>query len=146
MAKRNVSLVASGTFRRNTTAVKSALLEIMKANPEAVVTVGPYKPVAEFIKLARQAKMDAVFVAISFVGSDALAQELGDKGAGVIVSQVVPYPWDTSVPVVASYQAALTAANGKAGFVSLEGYLVGRLVVQALKRVSGEPTREAVQD
>jgi ABC-type branched-subunit amino acid transport system substrate-binding protein len=148
MAKRNMSLVASGTFRRNTTAVKSALLEIMKANPEAVVTVGPYKPIAEFIKLARQAKMDAVFVAISFVGPDALAQEMGDKGAGVIVSQVVPFPGDTSLPVVASYQTALAALdpNAKPGFVSLEGYLVGRLVIEALKRVPGEPTREALLD
>jgi branched-chain amino acid transport system substrate-binding protein len=148
MAKRNMSLVASGTFRRNTTAVKSALLEIMKANPEAVVTVGPYKPIAEFFKLARQAKMDAVFVAISFVGSDALAQEMGDKGGGVIVSQVVPFPGDTSLPVVASYQAALAALDpeAKPGFVSLEGYLVGRLVIEALKRVPGEPTREALLD
>ncbi len=148
MAKRNMSLVASGTFRRNTTAVKSALLEIMKANPEAVVTVGPYKPIAEFFKLARQAKMDAVFVAISFVGSDALAQEMGDKGAGVIVSQVVPFPGDTSIPVVASYQVALAALDpeAKPGFVSLEGYLVGRLVIEALKRVPGEPTREALLD
>jgi branched-chain amino acid transport system substrate-binding protein len=148
MAKRNMSLVASGTFRRNTTAVKSALLEIMKANPEAVVTVGPYKPIAEFIKLARQAKMDAVFVAISFVGSDALAQEMGDKGAGVIVSQVVPFPGDKSIPVVAAYQAALAALapEAKPGFVSLEGYLVGRLVIEALKRVTGEPTREALLD
>jgi len=148
MAKRNMSLVAAGTFRRNTTAVKSALLEIMKANPEAVVTVGPYKPVAEFIKLARQAKMDAVFVAISFVGSDALALEMGDKGAGVIVSQVVPFPADKSVPLVASYQAALAAHDpgAKPGFVSLEGYLVGRLVIEALKRVPGEPTREALLD
>jgi branched-chain amino acid transport system substrate-binding protein len=148
MAKRNMSLVASGTFRRNTTAVKSALLEIMKANPEAVVTVGPYKPIAEFFKLARQAKMDAVFVAISFVGPDALAQEMGDQGAGVIVSQVVPFPGDTSLPVVASYQVALAALDpeAKPGFVSLEGYLVGRLVIEALKRVPGEPTREALLD
>jgi branched-chain amino acid transport system substrate-binding protein len=148
MAKRNMSLVASGTFRRNTTAVKSALLEIMKANPEAVVTVGPYKPIAEFIKLARQAKLDAVFVAISFVGPDALAQEMGDQGAGVIVSQVVPFPGDTSLPVVASYQTALAALDpdAKPGFVSLEGYLVGRLVIEALKRVPGEPTREALLD
>ncbi len=93
LTKRNMSLVASGTFKRNTTAVKSALLDIMKAQPEAVVTVGPYKPVAEFIKLARQVKLDALFVAISFVGSDLLAQELGSDGAGVIVSQVVPFPW-----------------------------------------------------
>src|SRR5436309_2740670 len=148
MAKRNISLVASGTFRRNTTAVKSALLEIMKAKPEAVVTVGAYKPIAEFIKLARQAKMDAVFVSISFVGPDALAQEMGDRGAGVIVSQVVPFPGDKSVPVVAAYQAALAALDpeAKPGFVSLEGYLVGRLVIEALKRLPGEPTREALLD
>ena len=90
MAKRNMQLVSRGTFKRNTTAVKSALLDIMKGQPQAVVTVGPYLPIAMFVKLARQLKMDAVFVAISFVGSNSLAQELGNQGAGVIVSQVVP--------------------------------------------------------
>jgi branched-chain amino acid transport system substrate-binding protein len=148
MAKRELSLVASGTYRRNTTAVKSALLEIMKANPQAVVTVGAYKPIAEFVKLARQVKLDATFVAISFVGSDSLAEELGSQGADVIVSQVVPFPRDKSVPVVASYQAAIAAVDSQAkpGFVSLEGYLVGRLVVEALKRIPGEPSREALLD
>ena len=148
MAKRNMSLVASGTFKRNTTAVKSALLDIVKGNPQAIVTVGPYKPIAEFIKLAHQLKFDAAFVAISFVGSDSLAEELGNQGAGVIISQVVPFPSDKSLPVVSSYSAALAAKspNAKPGFVSLEGYLVGRVVVEALKRVPGEPTREALLD
>lgn len=148
MAQRNMALVASGSFKRNTTAVKSALLDIMKGNPQAVVTVAPYKPVAEFIKLAHQVKMTPVFVAISFVGSNSLAQELGGDGAGVIVSQVVPFSSDRSLPVVADYQKALTADDAKAepGFVSLEGYLVGRLVVEALKRINGEPTREKLLD
>lgn len=148
MAKRNMTLVASGTFQRNTEAVKSALLDIMKAAPEAVVTVAPYKPLANFIKLARQVNLNAVFVAISFVGSDALAHELAGAGAGVIVSQVVPFPRDRSLPVVASYQAALLALDSKAkpNFVSLEGYLVGRLVVETLKRLPGEPTREGFLD
>ena len=148
MAKRNMSLVAEGAFKRNTTAVKSALLDIMKARPEAVVTVAPYKPVAEFIKLAHQVKLQAVFVAISFVGSDSLAQELGDQGTGVIVTQVVPFPWDATLPVVKAYQGAIAAvdSNAKPGFVSLEGYLTGRLVVEALKRIKGEPTREALLD
>src|ERR1700676_4516398 len=148
MGKRNMTLAASGSFKRNTVAVKSALLDIMKAEPEAVVTVAPYKPVAEFIKVAHQVQFNAVFVAISFVGSDSLAKELGKDGAGVIVSQVVPSPWDDSLPVVASYQHALTAADAtaKPGFVSLEGYVVGRLVVDALKRIKGEPTREALLD
>lgn len=146
LSKRNMSLVASGTFKRNTIAVKTALLDIMKARPEAVVTIGPYKPVAQFIKLAHEVKMNSVFVAISFVGSGSLAQELGSEGAGVIVSQVVPFPDDTSLPIVASYHSAITAVDphAKSGFVSLEGYMVGRLVVDALKRIGGEPTREAL--
>ena len=148
LAKRNMALVASGTFKRNTTAVKSALLDIMKGDPQAVVTVGPYKPIAEFIKLAHQVKLNAVFVAISFVGSDSLASELGSQGTGVVVSQVVPFPFDRSLPLVASYQVAITATNAgaKPGFVSLEGYMAGRLVVEALKRIPGEPTREALLD
>ena len=148
LAKRHMSLVASGSFKRNTTAIKSALLDIIKGDPQAVVTVGPYKPVAAFIKLARQLKIDAAFVAISFVGSDSLAEELGSQGTGVIVSQVVPFPWDKSLPVVASYTTALATVNpnAKPSFVSLEGYLVGRVVVEALKRIVGEPTREALLD
>jgi len=148
MAKRNMTLVAEGTFKRNTTAVKSALLEIMKGQPQAVVTVGPYKPIAAFIKLARQLKVDAAFIAISFVGSDSLAQELGNQGTGVVVSQVVPFPGDRSLPAVVSYQAALAAVSPKSkpGYVSLEGYLVGALVVAALKRIPGEQTREAFLD
>jgi len=148
MAKRNMTLVSSGNFKRNTVAVKSALLDIMKGNPEAVVTVAPYKPVAEFVKLAHQVKMNALFVAISFVGSDSLAKELGHDGSGVIVSQVVPFPEDKSLPVVAAYQKALAAddAAAKPGFVSLEGYLAGRLTIEALKRVDGEPTREKLLD
>ncbi len=148
MKKRGLELIAEGTYKRNTVAVKSALLTIRKAKPQAVVMVGAYKPCAAFIKLARKVKMNAKFVNISFVGSKALAKELGQDGEGVIVSQVVPLPSDTSLPVVAAYHKALKAHNPKAepGFVSLEGYMVGRLVVQALAKIDGEITRKALMD
>ena len=148
MKKRGLELVAEGTYKRNTVAVKSALLTIRKAKPQAVVMVGAYKPCAAFIKLARKVQMNAKFVNISFVGSKALAKELGKDGEGVIVSQVVPLPSDTSLPLVAAYQKALKAHDPKAepGFVSLEGYMVGRLVVQALAKMDGEITRKALMD
>lgn len=144
LEKRGMSLAAEGTYTRNTTAVKKALLSIRKAKPDAVVMVGAYKPVAEFIKLARKMKMDSTFVNISFVGSDALSQELGDAREGVIISQVVPFPWDTSIPVVAQYTEALTAfdAEAKPGFVSLEGYIVGRLAIEGLEAAGKDLTRE----
>ncbi len=148
MDKRGLELVAEGTYKRNTTAVKSALLKIRKANPQAVVMVGPYKPIAAFIKLADKVGMKATFVNISFVGSKALAKELGDSGAGVVVTQVVPFPWDTSLPLVANYQAALKANNPDAepGFVSLEGYMVGRITIMALAKIDGEVTRQKLMD
>jgi branched-chain amino acid transport system substrate-binding protein len=141
--KRGMKLVAEGTYRRNTTAVKTALLAIRKGDPQAVVMVGAYAPCAEFIKLAKQIKVDAVFVNISFVGANALAKELGKEGAGVVVTQVVPFPWDTSLPLVAQYQAALRAATPDAepGFVSFEGYMVGRLAVQTLNELGHDVTR-----
>jgi branched-chain amino acid transport system substrate-binding protein len=144
MKKRGLELIAEGTYKRNTTAVKIALLTIRKARPEAVVMVGAYKPSAVFIKLARKLKMDVVFVNISFVGSRALAKALGKDGEGVVVTQVVPLPEKKDIPVVDRYQRAMLAydANAELGFVSLEGYLVGRLVIEALEKLGENVTRE----
>jgi branched-chain amino acid transport system substrate-binding protein len=146
LEKRQMQLAGEGTFERNTVAVKAALLAIKKAEPEAVIMISPYKPAAEFIKLAKQIKFNPTFVNISFVGSDALAKELGPVGAGVVITQVVPFPLDTAIPVVGRYQASLkaNAPDAKPGFVSLEGYLVGRAIIAALEKVSGDPTRQAL--
>ncbi len=143
LERRGMALVAEGTFTRNTVAVRSALLEIRRAAPDAVVMVGPYKPMAEFIRLSTSLNFAPTFVNISFVGSDALAAELGPDGEGVIISQVVPFPWDDSLPVVKAYHAALAASapEAKPGFVSLEGYLVGRLAIAALQQAGPNPTR-----
>src|SRR5205807_1305378 len=72
--------------------------------------------------------------------------ELGAEGKGVIVSQVVPFPGDASLKVVADYQAALKVVDAKAApeFVSLEGYLVGRLAIAALEKAGPELTREGL--
>jgi ABC-type branched-subunit amino acid transport system substrate-binding protein len=146
LAKRGMELAAEATFERNTVAVKSALLSLKRAEPEAVAMVGPYKPCAEFIKLARKVDFNPVFINISFVGASAFAKELGPDGKGVIVSQVVPFPWDASLKVVADYQAAIKAVDAKAEpeFVSLEGYLVGRLAIAALDKAGDQPTREGL--
>ncbi|HEV2955742.1 MAG TPA: ABC transporter substrate-binding protein [Xanthobacteraceae bacterium] len=141
LAKRGLELAGEATYERNTVAVKTALIALKRAEPEAVVMVGAYKPCAEFIRLARKREFNPVFVNISFVGAAALAKELGPDGKGVVVSQVVPFPWDTSLKLVADYQAAI---KGAPDFVSLEGYLVGRLAIAALEKMGGEPTRDAL--
>lgn len=143
LEKRGLELTAESTYERNTKAVGSAVRALRRVEPEAVVMVGTYAPCAEFIRLARRSGFDPIFVNISFVGANALAKELGPDGDGVIVSQVVPFPWDASAQVVADYQAAEKALDPalKPDFVSLEGYLSGRLVAAALEMAGPNPTR-----
>ena len=145
LGRRDMVLVAEGAYVRNTTAVKRALLDIREGNPQAVIIIGAYQPAATFIRWARRIGVNAVFVNISFVGSNSLLNELGTAGEGVVVTQVVPFPQDTSVPVVARYHESLEMvdADSSPGFVSLEGYLAGLLIVEGLDRTGPEPTRES---
>ena len=134
LERRGMQPVAVGLYPRNTIAVKTALLDLRQGRPEAVVLVGAYEPVAALIAWARHTGLDPVFMTVSFVGSNALAKKLGPAGAGVYVTQVVPYPWGDSLPVVGQYRRALSALDPAAvpGFVSFEGYLAGRLALASL--------------
>ncbi len=143
LERRDMEPVAIGLYPRNTTAVRTAFLDLRQGDPEAVVLVGAYTPVAALIAWARHLGEDWTFVTISFVGSNALAEELGPVGDGVFVTQVVPFPIDDSLPVVSSYLSALSAHDPGAvpGFISLEGYLAGRLAVVGLERCGRNLTR-----
>ncbi|MXY91184.1 MAG: ABC transporter substrate-binding protein [Gammaproteobacteria bacterium] len=135
---------AEVSYPRNTEAVKLALLDLRRAGAEAVVIIGAYQPASTMIRWARKLDYSPYFVNISFIGSEALASTLGEDGAGVYVTQVVPFPEDASLPVVAEYQAALRRIDSSAtpSFVSLEGYLAGRLAAEGLRLAGPEPTRE----
>ena len=147
LRNRGLEPVAAAYYQRNTSAVKTALLSIVPSDPEALIMIGAYSPVARAIELARE-DISPVFMAVSFVGSNALAAELGPEGAGVYVTQVVPLPGDANIPVVAAYQAALAEYDSGAvpGFVSLEGYLAGRLAIAALEECGPELSRQCFMD
>ncbi len=144
LEKREMDMVSIGVYTRNTIAVKAALLDLRRGNPEAVIMIGAYQPVAALILWARHTGLDAVFMTVSFVGSNALAQELGPAGVGVFVTQVVPFPTDSSIEIVKDYLRAVRELSSwhDPSFVSLEGYLAGRLAIAGLERCGPEPTRE----
>ena len=145
---RSMKPVSIGLYPRNTTAVKTALLDLKRGAPEAVIMIGAYEPVAALIAWARHTGLDPIFMTVSFVGSNALARELGPVGEGVYVTQVVPFPTDDSVPVVSSYLKALSNFEPEAtpGFVSLEGYLAGRLAIAALEGCGRDVNRACFLD
>lgn len=144
LERRGMHLAALGVYPRNTVAVKTALLDMRAGNPEAIIMIGAYQPVAALIAWARYTGIDPIFMTVSFVGSNALAEELGPRGTGVYVTQVVPFPTDDSLPIVAAYLDALAAyaPDASPGFVSLEGYLAGRMAIAGLDSCGRAVSRE----
>lgn len=142
--RHGVELVATGAYMRNTTAVKTALLGLNREAPEAIIVIGAYLPSAVFTQWARKLGVKALIFNISFVGSDALAATLGEAGDGVYITQVVPFPQGDAIPLLAEYRKALVASDATArpSFVSLEGYIAGRLTADVLARAGSTPTRE----
>ncbi len=144
VTRHGLNLIEEVYYTRNTEAVKIALLDLRRADTEAVVIVGAYRPAATLIRWARRLNFNPYFINISFIGSAALAKALKADGTGVYVTQVVPFPGDTTLQVVGEYQKALKKldASSEPNFVSLEGYLAGRLAIEGLKLAGPAPTRQ----
>jgi ABC-type branched-subunit amino acid transport system substrate-binding protein len=144
LTKRNLQPAASVTVERNSIDVTAALAEILKTGPEAVIQISAYKSCAALIKQAKAKSYGGQFFNVSFVGSKALADELGDPGAGVTISQVVPFPYTPSSAIVREYQQRMTAAGNKEfDFSSMEGFLAAKVFTEGLRKAGKNPTRES---
>lgn len=127
--------VATATVERNSVDVAAAVRTINAAMPDAVVQISAYKSCAAYIRAARAAGYGGTFYNVSFVGTQALADELGKDGAGVVVSQVVPSPYYPARPIAREFADAVKkAGNVQANFSSMEGYLAAKVVTEGLKR------------
>ncbi len=143
LKKRKLELAAKGTVERNTVDVAKAVEGIRKADPQAVVMISAYKSCAAFIKEMKRKGANPTFWNVSFVGSKALAAELDREGRGVQISQVVPFPWDNSIPVVKEYRGLLAQAKAEPGFGTLEGYIAAKVMVEGLRRAGRNLTRDS---
>jgi ABC-type branched-subunit amino acid transport system substrate-binding protein len=136
LKKFNLGPAAVATFERNSVQVGAAVKDIVAARPDVVVQVGSYKSCAAFIREARKAGYGGQFYNVSFVGTQALSDELDKEALGVVVSQVMPYPFSPAIGIVRDYLDAVKAAGGdtKPNYSSLEGYVDARVFVEGLKR------------
>ncbi|MDP2000698.1 MAG: ABC transporter substrate-binding protein [Rhodoferax sp.] len=132
--------VAQATVERNSVDVAAAVKTLMAASPDAVIQVSAYKSCAAFIREARKAGFGGTFFNVSFVGTQALSDELGKEAAGVVVSQVVPSPYNSARPIAREFAEAVKKAGGgaNANFSSLEGYLAARVVTEGLGRAGSK--------
>ena len=137
---------ALGTVQRNTVDVAQAVKDIVAKAPDAVVQISAYKASAAFIREARKAGYGGTFFNVSFVGTQALADELGKSGRGIMVSQVMPFPYSSSMALSREYLGAVAKAGADAqpNYSSMEGYVAAKILAEGLKRAGRAPSREAL--
>jgi branched-chain amino acid transport system substrate-binding protein len=138
--------VAAATVERNSVDVADAVAKLLPSRPEAIVQVSAYKSCAAFIRAARKAGYGGQFYNVSFVGTQALADELGPDARGVVVSQVMPYPFAPLTAITNEFLGAAGAAQPQVqpNYSSIEGYIAGRVVLEGLRRAGASISRETL--
>jgi branched-chain amino acid transport system substrate-binding protein len=140
-------------YRRNTVDVDDAVAQLRAHRPpiKAIVMVATYRAAAKFIEKTRDLYPAMIYTNVSFVGSTALAEELmllGSRYAsGVIVTQVVPAVDSYATPIL-DYKSALAKffPGQTPGYVSLEGFVAARVLVEALRRTGPQLDTEKLVD
>ena len=135
-----------GVYQRNTLYARDGFESLKNweqltgARCQLVVSVGAYANIARFTAYSRNKGANWIVSAVSFTGADNFRTELKDFGVndGVVMTQVVP-PLESNLPIVEEARGAL---GSDFGYVSLEGYIVGRLFIAALEQVPGPITRQ----
>ena len=140
-------------YKRNTVDVDEAVNQLRAQKPaiRAVVMVATYRAAAKFIEKTRDTYPGMVYTNVSFVGSTELAEELNLLGprfaSGVIVTQVVPAVGGYSSAVLEYKNALAKYFPGEApDYVSLEGYIAAKVLIQGLKQTGGSLDTEHVID
>jgi ABC-type branched-subunit amino acid transport system substrate-binding protein len=127
---------------------KDVVVEVIKASPDSIILLGGGRHCYEFLKQFKESPdAGAQLYLMSIMPQADVVKTLGEvKARGIVISQAVPYPFSATLPLVFEYQRLMKqyAPNEPLSFSSLEGFVVGKITVAALKRAGKNPTREKV--
>jgi ABC-type branched-subunit amino acid transport system substrate-binding protein len=143
LEKLNAKPVSVSTVERNSVDVATAVQAIVPTQPEAIVQISAYKSCAAFVREARKAGFGGQFCNVSFVGTAALAKELGPEARGVVVSQVMPYPFAPTTALSGEFlQAVAAVGEVEPNYGTIEGFVAAKTFVEGLKRTATPLNRE----
>jgi branched-chain amino acid transport system substrate-binding protein len=147
LAPLNLKPVATAKADANSSDLAPALKTILAANPEAIIQIGTFKSSATFVRLARQAGFKGNLYNLSLVDTQALSDELGAVARGVVVSQVMPFPYASGSLVSTEYLNALQASGLVAStpnYTGMEGFVAAKVFAEAARRAGRAMTRESL--
>jgi ABC-type branched-subunit amino acid transport system substrate-binding protein len=168
---KGLSIVAEATYQRGTpysASMTDQIALLRRADPDAVICVGAYAACAAFIRDSRDSGWEVPIANVSFVGSESLLALLKQSGAEarkdytlhLINSQVVPSYHRTNLSAVEEYRRLMDRHQPRTppglgdpdyqplpySFVSFEGFLDAKLLVQVLRQLGPDLRRERIKE
>jgi len=134
-------IVASALSGVNSDKVDAAVAELLKARPQAIIQVSLFNAAAAFIRKMRLSGYGGQFLTFSVVGIDPLFTALGKEIGGIVVSQVVPSPRSSGLPIVKEYLDVLNQTDQAPSYESVEGYIAARCFAEGLRRSLADGSR-----
>lgn len=147
LTSRGLQLAARAPYPRNTDDVTAAVRTIKGSNAQAVIMIAINRAAAAFIRQYREAGGGAQLYNISVVNPAEIVRLAGIRHAhGLGISQVVPFPYTPTLPVIREYQTLLArhAPGQGVNYTSFEQFLGAKVLTEALRRAGPRPTRERV--
>ena len=146
----DLPILAKAAYSRHTHAVHSSVFVMEKAELDAVMLATTIGPAAQAINTARSLGHEYVVGLLSFVDSARLERLLDYTIEKILLTRVTPSTADERIAMVRRFRHALAAyrnAEPEAeervlDALALEGYIVGRFVIEVLERMQGELSRE----
>ncbi|CAN7731728.1 ABC transporter substrate-binding protein [Acidovorax sp. LjRoot66] len=137
-----VELVAHAPLEVDGSKMADAVAVVAKAAPQAIIVISAGKPSVDFVDAYLAAGHRTTFYMLSVISNAQLVKALGERARGIVVSQVVPSPWNQSMPISREFQT-LAKAKGitEYTFSQMEGFISARFLVEALQRAGAKPTR-----
>ncbi|MDM0023281.1 ABC transporter substrate-binding protein [Variovorax saccharolyticus] len=138
-------LVASALVPAGGDKVDAALAAVQKQSPQAIVLVSLSTTTADVIRRLRKSGYAGSFTAFSIVGIDPLYAALGKDIGGIVISQVVPSPRPSAIPIVKEYLAAVDNSDQAPSYEGLEGFIATKAAAEAVRRAGKGFTPVALQ-
>ena len=138
---------ANGEVPRNSVDITAAFETIAKSNPEVVVLGVTQAAAVPFLKLAHSKNKKWRFLALNNL-NPVVTQLTEGEGDTMLISQVVPNPTTSTLPIAKQFREDMKAAGQEKSinFVAFEGYVNAHFFAEALRAAGNNPTRETLID
>lgn len=146
MEKKNLPVAFSANIDSSLKNIDEAIKTTVTNNPDAVIIAASSRTASEFIARIKAQKTESLFIAFSFADGDSMGKSLLNKGLGVIINQVVPFPNYLKIPVIAEYTKLTEKYMPKTEptFAGVEGFIAAKAFCRILEETEGSTiTREA---